>query len=744
MIRDLNLSPDQIDHYSAMAMADLCSGYRALESPHLIPVAESAGKNLVMVQPGMQGGLWSAEETPYMVEPMNMLTSRKHDSVVFAGPARTGKTAGLLLAWLAHNVINDPGDMLFIQMTKDKARDFSKTDVTRAMDNSPNIDAMKSTRMVDSNTFDTMFKHGMWLKIAWPTVTNVSGSTFRYVAITDIDRIENAENVDGEGPLFELGKKRTTTFMSRGMTLVESSPGKPVIDPMWKPSKPHEAPPLKGVLGIYNTSDRRRWYWKCPHCSSRFEAKPGLELFGLPSDRELLDTVRLMDTGEVAQAYGARIIPPCCKEPILSTAKYAMNLNGRWVAEGQYFDENDVLQGTAMKSKTAGYWLGGVAAAFQTWPGIIENYLKGMLTYVLSGSEETLKTSVNLDQGMPYTSRHLIEASEGRTTPLERAVVGMQRYVVPDWCRTLLAAVDVQGGSNAKFVVQLHAVGPFLEQQLVDRFEIKLSKRPGMGQEFAPIDPAGYPEDWHLITEKIVMATWRTPFEGREIRPHCVIVDTGGEGKKNGGEGVSMNAYAWFRRLRALGISSRVRLYKGNNAPTAAVIKDTLVGRRSETDKGDIPLFLCNPHLLSDAVDAGMRRTTPGPGYYHFPLPRHPQINPDGWLEQAFFDELAAEIRNEDGIWEKVRLRNESFDLCRMIMAGICMLGLDKLRDWSKVPDWLMPLEQNIDVITAHVRRQLKEVIAAEIAAPLVTSREVALQRRFNRPRGLIASPYLS
>ncbi len=187
----------------------------------VIAVSEGIADTLVIQQPGSPKTSWSPAETPYMVEPADALASRRHEAVVFVGPARTGKTASLLLGWMAHTVVNDPGDMLFVQMSKDKAREFSKTDVDRAIRYSPKVQAMKSDRAVDSNTFDTMFRHGMWVRIAWPTVGNVSGSTYRYVAITDIDRIENAENVDGEGPLFDLAKKRTTTFLSRGMTLVE-------------------------------------------------------------------------------------------------------------------------------------------------------------------------------------------------------------------------------------------------------------------------------------------------------------------------------------------------------------------------------------------------------------------------------------------------------------------------------------------------------------------------------------------
>ncbi len=60
-------------------------------------------------------------------------------------------------------------------------------------------------------------------KIGWPSVNIMSSSDYRFVALTDYDRFP--ENIDSEGDGFSLASKRTTTFMSAGMTLVESSPG---------------------------------------------------------------------------------------------------------------------------------------------------------------------------------------------------------------------------------------------------------------------------------------------------------------------------------------------------------------------------------------------------------------------------------------------------------------------------------------------------------------------------------------
>jgi phage terminase large subunit GpA-like protein len=722
------------EHFG-VALSDLSGAYLAFMPPQATSVAEGAEKSLIVKQPGMAGGPWSPAETPYMVEPMNLLASRLHEAVCFVGPARTGKTAGLLLGWMAHTVVNDPGDMLFIQMTQDKAREFSKTDISRAIDNSPGITAMLSKSASDRNTHDIMFRHGMWLRVAWPTVSNVSGSTYRYVAITDIDRIPNAENVDGEGPLFSLALKRTTTFLSRGMCLVESSPGIELQDPAWQPASPHEGPPVTGVLGIYNRSDRRRWYWQCPDCREHFEAAPGLGLFNLPRDDDLLETVRTADLSALAKKYGSRIVCPHCGVEIPSKMKTSLNAGGLWVPDNCTVTRDGEIVGPKPSAKIGGFWLGGVAAAYQSWESLVLRYLQGLRDYALTGSEEVLKATINTDQALPYMSRHLVEGRNTTTSVEDRATSQLQRYVVPPETRCLVAGVDVQGGTGARFVIQIHAIGPHMEQWLVDRFEIRQSMREGMGAEFAPIDPAAYAEDWDTLTEKLLRSTWRTPNEGLELKLKLVVVDTGGE------DGTTPNAYQWFRKVRREGLADKVMLYKGASVLSAPVLKMTRVGKRGSRDKGDVPLYVCNPNILSDGVDSGLRRQTPGPGYIHFPVAKHPTKNPDGWLPPAFFDELKAEVRQPNGTWAKIRKRNESFDLCRMIRAGLLRLGLDKVRDWSAVPGWIAPLGQNSEIVAAEDRRAMKANESVE--EPEAQFQPVRVLNRQKKPRRSIASPYI-
>lgn len=718
-----------IDH-DKRALADISQAYAAFIPPRRVTVREGAQENLYFKKPGDVPGPWSPDETPYMVEPMNMLASRKHEAVVFVGPARTGKTAALLLGWMAHVVVNDPGDMLMLQMTQDKAREFSKTEIDRAIENSAALQAMMRGKQ-DDTVHDKMFRHGMWMRIGWPTKSNVASSTYRYVAITDLDRMANADNVDGEGPLFDLARKRTQTFGTRGMCLVESSPGIELFDPNWVPAAPHEAPPTTGILGLYNLSDRRRFYWQCPMCQHWFEPKPGIELFGLPADEVLLDTVREADLEVMATEYN-RVICPHCQGKIGPKSKYDLNRHGRWLQDGQSLTKSGEVQGQAHDSAIAGYWMGGIPAAYQSWRSILLRHLQGLRAYALTGSEEGLKVTANTDQGMPYMSRLLLDAKRNASDPASRKDKSMERYVVQDQARFIVATVDVQGGMNSRFIVQVHAVGLHRQKWLIDRYAITESNREGMGAERAPIDPAKYAEDWDLITERVTRSTYRTSTEGVELRVKLTVVDSGGE------EGVTAMAYAWYRRVRAMGLASRIMLIKGVGRDQKAnfpFIKETHVGGRNSNEKGDIPLYLINTNTLKDTITAGIRRPTPGPGYVNIP----------GWVNQAFIDELNSEVRQVNGTWKQIRKRNEAFDLLVYCEAGCLRLGADRIK-WGEIePEWARPLHENCERISREDRREMQDneqiaEIPTQAPAPAPLPQSV---RRDTRER-IIRSRYLS
>lgn len=664
----------------------------ALVAQRRVSVTDGVAESLRIVQPGGYVGPWLPSETPYMCEPTNMLGSRTHEAVCFVGPSRCGKTMALVDGWLAYAATCDPGDMLIVQMTQEKAREFSKIRVDRALRNSPALHALMPTSGHDDNTHDKMFKHGMWIRIGWPSITQLSGSDYRYVALTDYDRMP--DDISGEGAPYNLAQKRVQTYMSRGMCLVESSPGRPVLDPGWHAVTPHEAPPTDGILAIYNRSDRRRWYWRCPTCRGYFEVSPGLGLFTtLPVEHELLEIIRTEDLAAIAKLH-AVIACPHCHSSIEETLKPTLNAEGIWLADGETIDAEGRRGGRSTRSSIAGFWLGGIPAVYQGWRSILLHHLQALRDYVLTGSEFALQATTTTDQGLPYRSRNLGTATEAvsgrRSEPLAR-------YMVPSAARYLTAAVDVQGGANARFIVQIQAWGRDLEYWIIDRYSLRLSERSAASSDLAPIDPASYPEDWDLLASKVLSATYRTAIQGVELRIRMMAVDSGGE------EGVTSNAYAFWRRMTAIGLGTRVMLVKGASVRSAPLLRETKVGGGHKVTK--VPLWLLNVDELKDGVHNSLQRRTPGPGYAHFPE----------WLPPSFYDELGAEVRQPNGTWKKVRRANEALDLSVYNRAAALQLGAERIH-WDKPPSWALPLNSgNSELVSATGRRDRQEGLAAKI-----------------------------
>nr|WP_097310240.1 terminase gpA endonuclease subunit [Escherichia coli] len=419
---------------------------------------------------------WDPLVAPYVIEPMNCLASREYDAVIFVGPARTGKTIGLIDGWVIYNVICDPADMLIIQMTEEKAREHSKKRLARTFRVSPEVVSRLSPNKNDNNVYDRTFLAGNYLKIGWPSVNIMSSSDYKCVALTDYDRFP--EDIDGEGDAFSLASKRTTTFMSSGMTLVESSPGRDVKDVKWRRTSPHEAPPTTGILSLYNRGDRRRWYWPCPHCGEYFQPCGDV----VAGFRDIADPVLASEA--------AYIQCPSCSGRIMPEQKRELNGRGVWLRDGESINADGSRYGDPRRSRIASFWMEGPAAAYQTLSQLVYKLLTAEQEYETTGSEETLKTVINTDWGLPYLPRASME--QRKSELLEQRAEPVPSRSVPDGVNFLVATVDVQAGRHRRFVVQVTGYGSRGERWIIDRYNITQSLRGDSDGESQRIDPASY------------------------------------------------------------------------------------------------------------------------------------------------------------------------------------------------------------------------------------------------------------
>ncbi|EIX6078295.1 phage terminase large subunit family protein [Escherichia coli] len=637
------------------------SGY-ILRAPRRMRVADAVAQYMRVPMGAGNSVPWDPLVAPYVIEPMNCLASREYDAVIFVGPARTGKTIGLIDGWVIYNVICDPADMLIIQMTEEKAREHSKKRLARTFRVSPEVVSRLSPNKNDNNVYDRTFLAGNYLKIGWPSVNIMSSSDYKCVALTDYDRFP--EDIDGEGDAFSLASKRTTTFMSSGMTLVESSPGRDVKDVKWRRTSPHEAPPTTGILSLYNRGDRRRWYWPCPHCGEYFQPCGDV----VAGFRDIADPVLASEA--------AYIQCPSCSGRIMPEQKRELNGRGVWLRDGESINADGSRYGDPRRSRIASFWMEGPAAAYQTLSQLVYKLLAAEQEYETTGSEETLKTVINTDWGLPYLPRASME--QRKSELLEQRAEPVPSRSVPDSVNFLVATVDVQAGRHRRFVVQVTGYGSRGERWIIDRYNITQSLRGDSDGESQRIDPASYPEDWDVLLTDVFHKSWPLASDpSQQMRLMAMAVDSGGE------DGVTDNAYKFWRRCRRDGLGKRIYLFKGDSIRRAKLITRTFpdntgrTGRRAQA-AGDVPLWLLQTDALKDRVNNALWRDSPGPGYVHFP----------DWLGSWFYDELTYEERSSDGKWSKPgRGANEAFDLMVYAEALVILHGYEKIR-WPDAPEW--------------------------------------------------------
>lgn len=642
----------------------------SIRPPERLNVWEAAEKYIHVNNPGNYVGPYDADMTPYMKEVMETLTSQEYTGIAFVGPAQSGKTDASLM-WLAHAAKVDPADMMFVLPTQAAGRDFSKRRLERMFLNSTAIAQTLLPGRNNQNVLDVKFKSGMLLTLSWPSASELSGKPIPRLWLSDYDRMP--ENVDGEGSAFDLAKKRATTFGRFGMTVAESSPGYIVENPKWISSSPHEAPPTKGILALYNRGDRRRWNWECPECNGKFE--PTFQLIEWPDDID-----------PMVSAEKAYMGCPHCGSAIEHGLKDKLNKKGRWIKDGQTWEQDGSITGTAYRSEIASFWLRGVAAAFASWKTLVFNYLKAMEEFEKTGSQESLKTTVNTDQGDPYVPQGnlatwLPEEMKAKATDLGEKVI-------PEGVRFLVASIDVQ---SRKFVVQIEGIGVGNDTWVVDRFDITRSKRKAADDEsqFMWLSPGAYEEDWRLLVEEVLTKSYPlSDGSGRRMQIKMTACDSGGQ------EGVTANAYKFWRWLRdecpLPDYHRRFALVKGSARPNVPRVQltfpDSTRKDRKAGARGEVPIVQINSNQIKDQIATMLERRDPGGGKVSFPK----------WLPDTFYTELTAETRTIKGWENKKRLRNESFDLMCYCLA-VCLLkniNVEKI-DWESPPSWAGEWDDN-------------------------------------------------
>lgn len=624
-------------------------------------------------------GAWTKfinETAPYMVEPMDITESREFKGCVFVSSAQSGKTASLILNKMAYNIAVSGMDMMIVCQSGGAATDFAVRRVDRTVSHSELLKSQLLQVRNSDNQKRKQFKNGMLLTIAHPSKNELSGKPVGVVALTDYDRME--DDIDGEGDAYGLAAKRTQTFQSYAMTIAESSPSRPVTDPK-KILDKHEAPPCKGILDLYNRGDRRMWYWPCPHCDEYFTPSWSLIQYeARPSPKESAQTVGM----------GC----PACGVVISPDHRHEMQQWGVWLGAGQRF-ENGRIVGERRSSSIASFWLDGTAAAFTTWPELVEEYLNAKNTLDEKADEAPLKKFWNTSLGRPYVPK----SQESERTPeiLMSRAEPLGEKVVPEGVVALVNVIDIQKNSFEVSTVGIGEGTPF-DMTLVNRYAVRKSLRYDEDGERYMVRPSTFQDDWDLLIENVMLRGYPlADGSGRTMQAKLTLCDAGGHWARRavrapGSGGVTEKAYQFYRSLVAKGLAGRFHLVRGSgqkNGKRAWLDRPDGNSGKMGIARGDVPVLYLASDDVKDVLNTRLDVLEPGRGMVHFP----------DWLPADVYGELCAETWSPEKGWEnRAKRRNETWDhLYYLVGAGFSPLLPMERVDWSHPPAWLRPWDDN-------------------------------------------------
>jgi phage terminase large subunit GpA-like protein len=647
--------------------------FAALRPPVRMTVAEYALRNRRLAnEGGGYVGRWTHDTAPYLVEPMECLTSLQYQTLAIVGPGQCGKTT-IAENWMLKAVDDDPGDILWYMQTDPGLEAYVKGRINPMIEQHPVMASRIGHQPVDNSLHFKRFR-GMKVEFLSATYNNLINKSAPRIIADEIDAYPQSL-----GDLKAVLDVRRQTFGRRSKLVAISHPD---LARGVNPNRDWTA----GIMAIYADSDRRVWYWQCPHCGGWSSPAP-------IADRVM--TISYPEDGTLDEIESqARLLCPVAGCLIEDEWRPAMNAGGRWVGLGQTMDEDGTVTGEMTPRRTAGWWIVGVMSPFLLGGigALARARAKAEREYVISGDDGTLRQVVVKQWGIPY-SRPRVAGSVDANTLAERAEQQFIAGRVPEGVRFLTATADVQA-AHFEWLVRGFGVGG--ESWVIDK-----------GRLLA--DPATSPDDWDELLREVFQRTYPlADGSGRTMAIRACGYDSGGQ------PGVTQQAYAawtrWRREkaIRSIGKVAGKDVYsilplKGARTPNAPRITvsypDTKTKANRRSGAGAVPLLQFNPNQFKDDLAGQLAKAEAGPLYVHVPASFRSKEPPHHWFEQ-----LTAEQPDAAGRWKKVvaTARNEATDLMVMSHAVAMLHGLTRI-DWARPPAWADVWDKNALVSTPVV-----------------------------------------
>src|SRR6266436_223915 len=308
---------------------------RHLRRPTKLTVAQWADKyRMLSAESNPEPGAWDTGVTPYLREPLEVITKPAVQDIVFMGPSQVGKTE-LELNVVGYFVHKEPCPILVVLPTAEVGEAWSRERLAPMFRDTPVLAGLlqesRSLSSRDSNN-KAVFKKFPGGYIAIVGANSPSALAMRPVRVVIFDEIAKyPASAGAEGDPISLAEKRTTRFPNRKHVKVSS--------PKFE---------REDIHAQYLKSDQRRFWVPCPHCGEfqvlRFKMEKD-------ENGNLLGGGLAWPPGKPEDAF-YRCEGTGCE--ILEEEKRGILARGEWRADNP-------------SSRVAGFWLNGMYSPFVPW-----------------------------------------------------------------------------------------------------------------------------------------------------------------------------------------------------------------------------------------------------------------------------------------------------------------------------------------------------------------------------------------
>lgn len=561
--------------------------------------------------------------------------------------------------------------MLICQPDRSMAEKFVKGRLDPMIEGTREV-ANKLQPFANANNQWIKLFRGMLLTTVWPVPAQFTQVDIRYGWLDDYDQYDDnigeSGGEGGQGSGVALLDGRFISYEGREKKYISSSPAKDE---------------LRGIEPFVSDRTDERIWPECPHCEERFEI-------------DILRDLRFDENGTPDEAeHTAHVVCPingCILEP---SDRRKLHDSCHRLPQSGFIPAN-----TALSMRRRGFRIDGLMA-LPTWPTLARKWRDAQIAWELRQDESALRTFVNTQGGKNYRSKLSGEKPIDAAALKARREVGFHLGTIPAGAKVWCIQVDVQAN---RLECQSFAFGESLEGWIVDRWSIDV-----LEDGLTSPAPFSHPEHARILLPLFDRVYPLADGSGNSPPPLTVQLDVGGGGIK--GEGAAEFAKTFWEMARASGVHrNRITLTRGASSHSGDLMpraKFAEQKRRGGARRTSAELWLPNVHRIKGVIDARLRRPEPGPGYIHLPGGSigGRELEP-GEIEGGtarLLDHHVDEITSEElrkGKWEKIRPRNETWDLLVYAYASILRPPFAQQRThmrWVpkdfRVPSQLAPVE---------------------------------------------------